>query len=69
MFANIVTYTENWVQVEENMEKRRYMLERRGMKVNHNKTEKMFVNERKASGTVRFQGVEVEKVHEFKYSR
>ena len=43
------------------------MLERRGMKVRHIKTEYMCVNESDGSATVRLQGVDSEKVHEFKY--
>ena len=37
------------------------------MKVSYSKTESMCVSERESSGTVRLQGVEVEKVHQFKY--
>ena len=37
------------------------------MKVNRSKIEYMCVNGREASGTVKLQGVEVEKFHEFKY--
>ena len=48
--------------MEENLERWRYVLERRGMKVSCSETEYMCVNEREASGTVRLQGVEVEKV-------
>ncbi|KAK3570383.1 hypothetical protein QTP86_019253 [Hemibagrus guttatus] len=54
-------------QVEENLERWRFALERRGMKVSRSKTEYMCVNERKGSGTVRLQGEEVKKVQEFKY--
>ncbi|KAK3571331.1 hypothetical protein QTP86_007566 [Hemibagrus guttatus] len=54
-------------QVEENLERWRFALERRGMKVSGSKTEYMFVNEREGSGTVRLQGEEVKKVQEFKY--
>ncbi|KAK3507775.1 hypothetical protein QTP70_000293 [Hemibagrus guttatus] len=54
-------------QVEENLERWRFALERRGMKVSRSKTEYMCVNEREGSGTVRLQGEEVKKVEEFKY--
>ncbi|KAK3524342.1 hypothetical protein QTP70_028051 [Hemibagrus guttatus] len=56
-----------WEQVEENLERWRFVLERRGMKVSRSKTEYMCVNEREGSGTVRLQGEEVKKVQEFKY--
>ncbi|KAK3515337.1 hypothetical protein QTP70_017194, partial [Hemibagrus guttatus] len=68
MFADdIVICSENREQVEENLERWRFALERRGMKVSRSKTEYMCVNEREGSGTVRLQGEEVKKVEEFKY--
>ncbi|KAK3543975.1 hypothetical protein QTP70_032735, partial [Hemibagrus guttatus] len=68
MFADdIVICSESREQVEENLERWRFALERRGMKVSGSKTEYMCVNEREGSGTVRLQGVEVKKVQEFKY--
>ncbi|KAK3524375.1 hypothetical protein QTP70_028018, partial [Hemibagrus guttatus] len=68
MFADdIVIRSESREQVEENLERWRFALERRGMKVSHSKTEYMCVNEREGSGTVRLQGEEVKKVQEFKY--
>ncbi|KAK3508731.1 hypothetical protein QTP70_004276 [Hemibagrus guttatus] len=68
MFADdIVICSESGHQVEENLERWRFALERRGMKVSHSKTEYMCVNEREGSGTVRLQGEEVKKVQEFKY--
>ncbi|KAK3551534.1 hypothetical protein QTP70_017336 [Hemibagrus guttatus] len=68
MFANdIVICSESREQVEENLERWRFALERRGMKVSRSKTEYMCVNEREGSGTVRLQGEEVKKVQEFKY--
>ncbi|KAK3542088.1 hypothetical protein QTP86_013386 [Hemibagrus guttatus] len=68
MFADdIVICSESREQVEENLERWRFALERRGMKVSINKTEYMCVNEREGSGTVRLQGEEVKKVQEFKY--
>ncbi|KAK3556905.1 hypothetical protein QTP70_022400, partial [Hemibagrus guttatus] len=68
MFADdIVICSESREQVEENLERWRFALERRGMKVGRSKTEYMCVNEREGSGTVRLQGEEVKKVQEFKY--
>ncbi|KAK3570507.1 hypothetical protein QTP86_020082 [Hemibagrus guttatus] len=68
MFADdIVICSESREQVEENLERWRFVLERRGMKVSRSKTEYMSVNEREGSGTVRLQGEEVKKVQEFKY--
>ncbi|MCJ8736325.1 hypothetical protein PDJAM_G00258370 [Pangasius djambal] len=68
MFAvDIVICSESREQVEENLERWRFALERRGMKVSHSKTEYMCVNEREGSGTVRLQGEEVKKVQDFKY--
>ncbi|KAK3509090.1 hypothetical protein QTP70_020302 [Hemibagrus guttatus] len=68
MFADdIVICSESREQVEENLERWRFALERRGMKVSHSKTEYMCVNEREGGGTVRLQGEEVKKVQEFKY--
>ncbi|KAK3548456.1 hypothetical protein QTP70_013155 [Hemibagrus guttatus] len=68
MFADdIVICSESREQVEECLERWRFALERRGMKVSRSKTEYMCVNEREGSGTVRLQGEEVKKVQEFKY--
>ncbi|KAK3506355.1 hypothetical protein QTP70_010380, partial [Hemibagrus guttatus] len=68
MFADdIVICSESREQVEENLERWRFALERRGMKVSRSKIEYMCVNEREGSGTVRLQGEEVKKVQEFKY--
>ncbi|MCI4382174.1 hypothetical protein PGIGA_G00260740 [Pangasianodon gigas] len=68
MFADdIVICSESREQVEENLERWRFALERRGMKVSRSKTEYVCVNEREGSGTVRLQGEEVKKVQEFKY--
>ncbi|KAK3548848.1 hypothetical protein QTP70_021035, partial [Hemibagrus guttatus] len=65
MFADDIVICRE--QVEENLERCRFVLERRGMKVSRSKTEYMCVNEREGSGTVRLQGKEVKKVQEFKY--
>ncbi|KAK3562891.1 hypothetical protein QTP86_011127 [Hemibagrus guttatus] len=59
--------SESREQVEENLERWRFALERRGMKVSRSKSEYMCVNEREGSGTVRLQGEEVKKVQELKY--
>ncbi|KAK3542480.1 hypothetical protein QTP86_027733 [Hemibagrus guttatus] len=68
MFADdIVICSESREQVEENLERWRFALVRRGMKVSRSKTEYMCVNEREGSGTVRLQGEEVKKGQEFKY--
>ncbi|KAK3534487.1 hypothetical protein QTP86_015162, partial [Hemibagrus guttatus] len=68
MYADdIVICSESREQVEESLERWRFALERRGMKVSRSKTEYMCVNEREGSGTVRLQGEEVKKVQEFKY--
>ncbi|KAK3566596.1 hypothetical protein QTP86_001080 [Hemibagrus guttatus] len=68
MFADdIVICSKSREQVEENLERWSFALERRGMKVSRSKTEYMCVNEREGSGTVRLQGEEVKKVQEFKY--
>ena len=68
MFADdIAICSENREQVEENLEKWRHALERRGMRVSRSKTEYMCVNGRDDGGGVKMQGVEVPKVEEFKY--
>ncbi|KAK3571218.1 hypothetical protein QTP86_005428 [Hemibagrus guttatus] len=64
---DIVICSESREQVGENLERWRFALERRGMKVSRSKTEYMCVNEREGSGTLRLQGEEVKKVQEFKY--
>ncbi|KAI5608993.1 methyltransferase-like protein 17, mitochondrial isoform X2 [Silurus asotus] len=67
MFVDdIVICGESSEQVEKILERWRYALERRGMKVSRSKTEFMCVNEREGSGGVRLQGEEVEKVEEFR---
>ncbi|MBN3293353.1 YSM6 protein, partial [Polypterus senegalus] len=68
MFADdIVICSDSREQVEETLERWRYALGRRGMKVSRNKTEYMCVNEREVSGMVRMEGVQLTKVDEFKY--
>ncbi|KAK3546639.1 hypothetical protein QTP70_031433, partial [Hemibagrus guttatus] len=63
--SRTVIYSESREQVKENLERWRFALERRGIKVSRSKY--MCVNEREGSGTVRLQGEEVKKVQEFKY--
>jgi hypothetical protein len=68
LFADdIVIVNEIVEQAEVSLERRRYALERRGMKVNRSKTEYMCVNGREDDRMVRIQGVEVARVFEFKY--
>ncbi|KAI5090185.1 hypothetical protein C0J45_20320 [Silurus meridionalis] len=68
MFADdIVICGESSEQVEKSLERWRYALERRGMKVSRSKTEYMCVNERECSGVVQLQEEEEEKVEEFRY--
>ena len=67
MFADdIVICSESREQVEVELERWRFALERRGMKVSRSKTEYMCVNERNQSGRVRLQGEEIKKEEEFK---
>ena len=68
MFADdIVICSDSKEWLEQKLERWRYALERRGMKVNRRKTEYMCVNERQVKGTVKMQGEEVAKVEDFKY--
>ncbi|MED6237850.1 hypothetical protein ATANTOWER_024428 [Ataeniobius toweri] len=53
-------------QVEENLDRWRFTLQRRGMRVSWSKTF-MCVNEREPSGAMRLQGTEIKKVEDFKY--
>ena len=65
MFADdTVICSESREQVEGNLERWKYVLERREMRASCSKTEYMCFNEREASGTLRLQRVEVEKIHE-----
>ena len=63
----IVTCGDSRQQAKAKLERWRYALERKEMKVSTSKTEYMFMNEKGNSGTVRLQGAEVVKVDEFKY--
>ncbi|KAI5102802.1 polycomb group RING finger protein 5-A [Silurus meridionalis] len=65
--VDIVICGESREQVDKSLERWRYALERRGMRVSRSKTEYMCVNEREGSGVVRLQGEEVEKVEEFSF--
>ncbi|XP_065652832.1 uncharacterized protein LOC136080147 [Hydra vulgaris] len=68
MFADdIVICSESREQVEVNLERWRYALESRGMKVSRSKTEYMCVNKRADGGQVQLQGVDLVKVNEFTY--
>ena len=68
MFSDdIVICSESKEQVERSLERWRYTLERRGIKVSRSKTEYMCVNERGDGEKVLLQGVEVPKVKEFRY--
>ena len=62
-----VICSESKEQVERSLERWRYALERRGMKVSRRKTEYMCVNERGDGETVLLQGLEVPKVKGFRY--
>lgn len=55
------------VDYDESLERWRYALERRQMKVSRSKTEYICVNEREDSTMVGMQAVKVAKVNEFKY--
>ena len=66
MFVNVIVIcSESKEQVERRLERWRYALERRGMKVSRSKTEYMCV--RGDGEMVLLQGVEVPKVKEFRY--
>ena len=68
MFADdIVICSDSKEQVKRSLERWRYALERRRMKVSMSKTEYMCVNERGDGETVFLQGVEIPKVEEFRY--
>ena len=47
--------------MEENLERWRYALERRGMNVSHSKTEYMCANKRDSNGMVRLQESDVKR--------
>lgn len=64
---NIVISCESSKQVEENLERWGYALERRELKVSHSKNEQMCLNERDSSVTINIKGVEIKKVEDFKY--
>ncbi len=64
---DIVMCSESREQVEVSLERWRFALERRGMKVSRSKTEYMCINGREGSRTVQLQGADVMKVDEFKY--
>ena len=58
MFSEeILICGESREQVEENMERFRYVVERRGMEGSHSKTDYVCVNKREASGLVKVHGI------------
>ncbi|XP_065642491.1 uncharacterized protein LOC136074118 [Hydra vulgaris] len=68
MFAvDIVICSESRELVEVHLERWRYALESRGMKVSRSKTEYMCVNEKADGGQVQLQVVDLVKVDEFTY--
>ena len=69
MFADdIVLCSETKGEAEEQLESWRNALERRGMRVSRAKTEYLVLNGRDGDGdTIRMEGVEVKRVHDFKY--
>ncbi len=67
MFADdVVICCESREEVETELEKWRYALERRGLRVNRTKTEYLSINGENRE-TVRLQGAEIAKVDEFRY--
>ncbi|XP_060776632.1 uncharacterized protein LOC132886093, partial [Neoarius graeffei] len=68
MFADdIVICGESRKEVELGLERWRYALEQRGMKVSSSKTEYMCINENGDESVVKMQGVDIKKVGEFKF--
>lgn len=53
-------------QMEENLRRSEYTVERRGMRLSRRKTEPMSLNERDPGGTMKVQGLEMRKVKDFK---
>ncbi|XP_061651845.1 uncharacterized protein LOC133488234, partial [Phyllopteryx taeniolatus] len=62
-----VICSESREQLEEQLERWRHALERRGMKISRSKTEYMCMNERGGGGRMRLQGEEMARVEDFKY--
>ena len=68
LFAdNIVIYEKTRKEVERRLESLKYVLERRGMKVNRSKTEYLCINGRNDEETVKMEDAKVPRVKEFKY--
>jgi hypothetical protein len=63
----IAICSESRKKVEEKLERWRFALKRRGMKVSRNKTKYMCAKERESSRSVRLQGEELKKEENFKY--
>ena len=64
---DIVICSESRENVETKLEKWRYALEKRGMKVSRSKTEYTCINDKNQNGKVKLHGSDLEKVNEFKY--
>jgi len=68
MFADdIVIASESREQAEEDLERWRFALERRGMKVSRSKTEYLCMSDNVTEETVKLQGADLAKVQDFKY--
>lgn len=63
---DVVICCENWEEVGTELERWRYALERRGLKVSRTKTEYMCLN-RGDGDTIRLQGVQMKKVDKSRY--
>lgn len=65
--VELVICSESRQQVEMNLERWRYAMKRRGMKVSRSKTEYMCMNEREGGVIVQLQRTDVLRVDGFKY--
>ena len=67
LFADdVVLCSENRKELEQDLERWRYALERRGMRVSRSKTEYLCLNDID-NGEVKMEGVDIKKVTEFRY--
>ena len=64
---DIVIASESREQAEEDLERWRFVLERRGMKVSRSKTEYLCMSDNVTEETVKLQGADLVKVQDFKY--